>query len=524
MSDRQTAILLILGVLVAISAGIGIMSPGYMDAEYYYLTGRELSLGNGFQEPIIWNYLNSPSELPQPSHGYWMPLTSLISALPMWLGGRSFQVAKIPFTLLFALLPLLTARYSLSVHKDKKAAFLAGLFAALPGFFLPYFLTTDMFILYAWIGLLFFWSLHYAQSRESALWWTVGGISIGLAHLARADGLLFVIPFLYLIMVKANSRTRWLFAGLAGYLMIVTPWFIRNLAAFGTLLPPGTQATLWLRSYEDLFRYPASELSPAFLLEAGLGKVIVTRFSALWINLQRVVAENGYVFLLPLMIVGMYEKWELKIVRSATLYWGVLLFVMSFIFPFAGAQGGTFHSSAALMPTLWMLIPFGLRKVVAWVGSRRGWDVVQATSNFGWILLGLAGLFTIGVYIQRVYGIDREGVRWSEDLNTYSELGDILSSLDSQPGLVMVNNPPGFYVASSLQAVVVPSGGVDALRGVVREFGVEYVILDRNHPSGLNKIYDRERIIDWLELIEQVDIGRAAPVLIFKTGEGQGNP
>ncbi|MGD8633425.1 MAG: glycosyltransferase family 39 protein [Anaerolineales bacterium] len=517
MTRAQIIILFSLGVAVALAAGMSLENPGYMDAEYYFVTGRELSIGNGFQEPFIWNYLSSPQGLPHPSHGYWMPFASLIAALPMSLVGSSFRAAQIPFILLTALLPLLTSRYSYSLHQDNRAAFLAGLLAAVPGFFLPYFLTTDMFILYAWIGTAFFWSMHLAWKRRSALLWIFAGVCIGLAHLSRADGFLFLFPFLYFIAIDRERLWRRLGLAGAGYCLVMVPWFLRNLQVFGALLPPGNQSVLWMRSYEDLFRYPATGLNPTYLLDTGLASIISARLEALWINLQRVVAENCLVFLLPFMVIGFLTKRGSRVVRSAALYWLILFVVMSVVFPFAGAQGGTFHSSAALMPTLWMLIPFGLRKAVAWIGARRKWDIPQATINFGWIMVVLAALFTTGVYLQRVYGFEQPGKTWSSDTVYYSSLGRALADLEPEAEIVMVNNPPGLYAVTGIKSVVVPSGGQEALSRALIDFKVDYLVLDRNHPSGLTDLFGREEIPEGLKFVEQLNTEHYGPALIFRS-------
>jgi hypothetical protein len=522
MTSRQKIILLFVGVGVSLAAGVLVSHPGYMDAQYYFVTGEQLADRVGFVEPFIWNFLNNPESVPHPSHGYWMPLTSLIAAIPMSLFGLSFRTAQIPFILLNAFLPILTSYFSYSINQDNSAAFLAGLLAAVPGYFLPFFLTTDMFILYAWIGTLLFWSLHLTSHRRSIIPWLASGICVGLAHLSRADGLLFIFPLLYFLSRERRSIWRNSILAIVGYLLVMTPWFVRNQSVYGSVLPPGTQSALWLRSYEDLFRYPASDLGPGFLLKDGLGPVILARFAALWTNLQRVLAENGLIFLLPLMIVGIVDRWKIRIVRAAVLYWSVLILVMSFVFPFAGAQGGMFHSSAALMPMLWMLAPFGLRKSVAWVGERRGWDIQKATVNFGWILCVLAAVLTSGIFLQRVLGPNQPGTGWASDYQTFTTLNEALLELEPNPQVVMVNNPPGFYSVTGIKAVVIPSGGFNALRSALSDFNVDYLVLDRNHPSDLTELYMRQSTPEWLLFVEEVDAGGSSPVLIFRPHLEQG--
>jgi hypothetical protein len=217
------------------------------------------------------------------------------------------------------------------------------------------------------------------------------------------------------------------------------------------------------------------------------------------------------------MVIGSRDLWKLRLVRSAMLYWGFLIAVMSFVFPFAGAQGGTFHSSAALMPTLWMVVPFGLRTAVAWVGERRDWNIARATSNFGSILVILAAIFTAGVYFQRVFGLDDADKNWGTDSRTYKMLGETLLGMEPEPEVVMVNNPPGFFATTDLYAVVVPSGGVESLKMAMSDFGVNYLVLDRNHPSDLAAIYSQVEKPDWLILRDEVNIGRSGPILIFQS-------
>lgn len=515
--DRHSLALLVLGVAISAAAVLAITEPGYMDAEYYFVTGRQLSLGEGFREPFIWNYLNMPSDVVHPSHGYWQPLTSLVAAASMSIFGAWFRPAQLPFIVLTALLPLLTASFSYSLHQDRRAAFLSGLLAAVPGYFLPYFLTTDMFILYAWIGTLFFWSLHVGWRSQGSLIWMASGECIGLAHLGRADGLLFAVPLIYFLSFDRKRILKRVSLAFAGYVLVMAPWFLRNLDVYGAILPPGSGYAIWLRSYEDLFRYPPTDLGPRYLLDGGWELILSTRITALWTNIQRVIAENGYVFLLPLMLLGLVDQWRLRVVRSVVAYWAVLLLIMSFVFPFAGAQGGTFHSSAALMPSLWMLVPFGLRRAVVWAGARRGWNVANATINFGWISVVLAALFTAGTYLQRVYGFEQIAKSWGADQRAYEQLGQELRDLDPDTNIVMVNNPPGFYNATGIPAVVVPSGGIDSLRAALADFDVDYLILDRNHPIGLGSLYSLEQVPEWLEQVHELEAGRSGHVLILRT-------
>ena len=154
MPRNRWRLLILVGLLAAFAAAWWVRTPGYMDAEYYFATAKQLAIGQGFNEPFLWNYLNDPAGLPHASHQYWMPLVSLLAAAPMALFGQAFRAAQVPFLLLTATLPWLTSRLALSMGATSRQAWLAGLLAACSGFFLPFMLTTDSFSLYALLGTL----------------------------------------------------------------------------------------------------------------------------------------------------------------------------------------------------------------------------------------------------------------------------------------------------------------------------------------------------------------------------------
>src|SRR5689334_22612449 len=95
MNRRVYLFFFILGLLMVVGLAVLQSSPGYMDADYTYAIGTRLARGYGFSEPFLWNFLDSPIGIPHPSHAYWMPLPSILSAAGMvitrndsFLGGR----------------------------------------------------------------------------------------------------------------------------------------------------------------------------------------------------------------------------------------------------------------------------------------------------------------------------------------------------------------------------------------------------------------------------------------------------
>ncbi len=508
--------LFILGLFVAGLGCIWIQSPGYMDADYYFATGQELSRGRGFIEPFIWNYLDNPSALSHPSHLYWPPLTSLIAALPMTFFGQTFRAAQIPFILMSALLPVIPAALALQIHGNRSWAWFSGLLALVPGFYLPYMLTTDVFVVYALIGAGFFYftGRGLRNGRNGA--WLVSGMMIGLAHLASADGLLFFLPALAAVSCSGERKLQRFTILISGYLFVMAPWFLRNHLIVGTLLPATGAKTLWLRSYPELFSYPSSNLTLRHFLSQGFGAILQARFAALWINLQRLIGENGLVMLGPLMIIGFRELWQAFETRLAAFYLVILFLTMSFVFPFAGSLGGLFHSSAAMMPLLWALVPAGLHRVIQWLSHLRRWDEAQAQRLFAATIFGMTAILTVGLYVTKVIGIQSNTALWMGPKRTYDAAAETLAELNPDYGIVAINNPPGFYVSSKKGSVVIPYGGEAELHRVVDRFEVEWLVLDVNHPEGLADLYQGQAKVSWLEERATLLDHNNEPVLIFE--------
>lgn len=496
MKRRRIWILILLGLLVVGSVGFMLRSPGYMDAAYYLSTAEALVGRRGFSEPFLWNYLDDPAGIPHPSHLYWMPAPSVLAAASMRLIGSTWRAAQIPFLLLGAVLPAVAAALAYQLTVDEYIAWIAGLLALFPGFFLPYLGTVDSFALYALIGS----ALLFLLSRRTFTVWSslLAGLLIASAHLTRADGVLFFLPAIA-AMLTSQSRRRQSFAGLVvGYAAGMSLWWTRNLLTIGVLMPDTSHA-FWLTSYDDLFAYPASRLSMQAWLESGWMDILAARLQALIVNSQRTLAEVGMVFLLPFIVLGGWDLKHRRIVWLGGLYYLSLLVLMTVVFPFAGANGGLFHSSAAVLPLAMALAPHGVRCAIVWISARREWDQEQAVGVFTTAAVVILAAFTVWNLGRRV-GWSPPGGRWSAGEDTYQRISGRLAREAEYAGIGAVNNPPGFYIATERSTVVIPNGDVSVLMDVIERYDVAWVLLEPNHPRGLAMLYDHPGTAPGLDL------------------------
>lgn len=489
-----------MGLAVILAAAVFQQAPGFMDAEYYAAIARRLVEGRGLTEPFIWNYLQTVEELPSPAFAYWMPMPSLVAAAGYFIfGSGSFISAQSGFLLLAALIPPLTSKLTLRICSDERAALFSGLLAAFSGFYVPFLTTTDSFAIYMLGGL----GILLITSRErEGLKVLVLGMLAGGMHLTRAEGILwlgFAGVGLHLTRKIQAKEISLLFGG---YLLLVGPWMVRNLQAFGTLLSPAGSKALWMTSYDALYSYPSASLNIRNFLNQGFGKIFQDRLWAGWMNMKTALAVQGGILLLPLIIIGAVKTREKSLVQTGLISWGVLFLVMTAIFPFPGARGGFFHSGASLQTLLWALAGAGLAAIISWGAENRGWQPEQAWKvlGSGWVMLAvfLTGL----LFQQRVIGEEIQDPIWKKSYQEHLRIASTVEMLtQNEESFLMVNNPPGLYFAAGLSSAVIPNGGPGVLEGAALDVGANLVVLEKNHPRGLVDLYLDPQTVGQLEYI-----------------------
>jgi hypothetical protein len=555
-------VLFVLAGVIRLGAAWPQQQPNYMDASYSYVNALNLTAGRGFVEDFVWNYLGRPGLPPQPSHLYWLPLTSILAWLGMAIGGASYRAAQIPFIILSAALAPLSYQIAYLITGQRRLSWLAGLLAIFSGFYFPYWTAIDNFtpfaltgslaLLTAWLGTERWkmedgrWkidgllsTIHYPLSSipyPQSLFLFLAGLFTGLAHLARADGPLFliVIVLFYISRFRAKpplgtfqseaspedvSRstshisylTSHISLLLLGYLLIMAPWFIRNWLAIGTPLPSAGTQSIWLTTYDDLFSY-GRELSLRTFLAQGFEPIWQGRWWALLTNLQTVLAVWGMIFLTPLVIVGAWQLRHHLLLQLAGLYALLLFLTMTLVFAFPGARGGLFHSGAALLPFIYTAALIGLDHMVEWVSARRRrWNVAGAKQFFGLGLILLALALSGFIYYGRVL----KNNSWNSADALYPAIAAWVTQ-QNPAAIVMIGNPPAYRYHGGGLSLIVPNEPIETTLQAAHHYHADYLILDHNHPAPLAEIYTQTVTYPGLSLAQTFTDTAGNPIYIFK--------
>ena len=489
MTWRNNTFLFILGLTVALAVASVQSSPGYMDSGYYYATGLQLVEGKGFTEPFLWNYLDDPDGIPHPSHTYWLPLSSILSALSMLVvGQKTYTAARLIFILFAAFVPIVTAHLAMDISKRRDLAMISGLLSIFSVYYAPFMPVTDNYAPFMLLGGMIFILANKTQ------WWVylILGFLAGLMNLARTDGILWLGLLGILILwrlndadqKKINKLKSLIIPGalvIGGYMLVMAPWFIRNINIFDSPMAPGGGHILWLTNYNDTFAYPADQVNLQSWLDAGWQSALKARLWAFSITLGNSLGVQGGILVFPFILIGFWGIRHDIRARLALVGWLILITVMTFIFPFAGARGGFFHAGTAFQPFWWAIAPLGLERVIKGIRSRKLLDD-RAYKIFQGALVGISiGLTGLIIWLR----ILQPG--WQPESQLYTKVEEFLVKQGaSQNEIAVVRNPPGYYIVSGRPTIVIPPGGPSTILELAERYDASYLILE---PGGVLEIY-----------------------------------
>ena len=516
MNWRHYTILFIIGLLVPFGVSRFQTMPGYMDADYYFAGGIQLAEGKGFTEPYLWNYLDDPQGLPHPSHTYWMPLASIVSAIGMWLTGQStYAAGTAAFILLSACIPLWTASLAYSVSRQTRLAMVSGLLAIFPLYYAPFMPVPDNYALYMAFGSIF---LLLAPRREKWIPVALGALA-GLLTLARSDGLLWLglagltviwkspLPLRGRAGVRESVRNILITGSLTvfGYLLIMGAWHARSLNLFDSFMTPGGGRLLWLENYNQTFIYPPEDLSREGFIQAGWAAAWQDRLMAFNANFGNAFAAQGGIFLFPFILIGLWTLRNDLRTRIAVVGWLILFVVMTVIFPFAGSRGSFFHAGAAFQPYWWVVAPIGLDTVIQWV-QKRGLLKDENAPLFFQVILVLLAIIMTGYLIH--FRVIASG--WAQDDVIYPQVEEKLIENGISAGdVVIVRNPPGYFLASGRGSVSLPFGDESTILAVAEKFGARYLILEKDGTfDSIQDLYDQPENNPSFNYLGEVDGAR----------------
>ena len=469
--------------------------PPYGDPAYYQLVAERLAGGHGFTVPVLWSFLEVggrlPAEpmLPVPSNGHWMPLTSIVAAGSIALVGdwlSPWRAGQLPMVVIGAALVPATYYISRDLWASRFGAWVAALLVLAAGPLLVMTPLVDAFVVFGAAGAAAIWSSTRAvRVARPGPWLVLAGACVGLATLARVDGLLLAVAPATAWAQRRDwawwpVRIGWGAASLVAALVVLGPWLARDLDVFGSPLPSAGGHTLWITSYNQQFSI-ASDPTPAGYLAWGAGNIIGSKLSAWGELVGRTAVLLGGLFVLPFAF-GLWRERGRRELRPFLVYFVVMFLAMGAVFTFHAPKGAFYHSSLG-----WL--PFAAGLAVANLGSAanaagRAWPFLRRSATHRFLAVaGLAGAFVLSLAGSAVLiG------QWSD---AHARLRQAAQFLAADPGaVVMAYDPAALHALTGNPGVAPPFDRFPVIGQVVRAYDVRWVVVtlapgESRDPLGL---------------------------------------
>ena len=406
-----------LAVRALAAPSIGFPKPE--DTAYYVGVARNLVEGRGLVSDALWSYGTPPLVFPRPAFEVWLPLPSLLAAIPIALFAGSAPIpltsamaaARVVPVVAGAILSVLAWRLAADVAQDRglpggrarTMAIGAGLTTAV---YLPLVLhgvlpdSTILFgVLVLGACLLMTRVLRdprAARLRDPRL--LAAGVLLGAAALTRNEAAWLALAWAWLAWRRAGlgrvARLRLIGSVAAVSLLVFAPWAARNWAVFGNPLPGQAISNALSITGFDIFAWNDPP-TVARYLAVGPVRLLEMRVEGTLHNLGNVLLILG----IPLSVVGLAAlPWQARdrALRPVVLVGGTTFLVTSLLFPVA-TTWGTFLHAAAPVHVLLVISSLGaLDAMLAGLGRRLGW-----TRPVSWLGAGFAvaasGLFTVAL-------------------------------------------------------------------------------------------------------------------------------
>ncbi len=460
--------------------------PGIADPNHYYNMGLRLVEGHGFTIDYIWQYSLPPPSIVHPED-HWMPLTAVIAAAPMALFGEAVRTALLPFVILGALLPMLSYWMARQLELSESAAlFSAAVLAALPEMTL-YSLRTDTVIPCALFTCLSILLLTRGLRRGGTLAFVGSGVAAGLAYLTRNDGVL-LLPMLVVTLIlyarwrKAAPGFHWrgaIWMPIAA-LIVVTPWLIRNLNAYGMLGSPETSSMFFFTDHNDHYafdrRFTLQTMLAAQTPAQIVGKRLFELAAAFKVMIESLdvvlpVAVAGGLILLILAARGSpADRRRLLAGAPALILVLGILIAYPILIPYK-SQAGSFKK--AYISVLPLLIPLGAYAFEHAISDHR-------------IRLGAMALV---IALAAVNAIDAERLEIDAD-NTYLDyMGKMLTVERTLPDtngdgkIILMAQDPYILRYLGIQSIMFPEEDRDTVIQIAQRYGVDYLLMPPNRPA-----------------------------------------
>jgi len=474
-------------ILRAVAALLVPWAP-YLDASYYTVVAENLAIGNGFNVPVIWAYLDVgaqiPGEpvLPIPSNAHWPPLGPLVAAAGMVVFGPTWDAGEIPMVLISAAVPPMTYLVGWELFHSRRIAIGAAVLALFPGPLFILYPAIDNFALIGLFGTMVLYASMRAVRSSRPDWWLIlAGVAAGGAALTRIDGVLLTVAPATAWLIgrgwsgwsRVGSRPSWVggFASTGAFLLVISPWLIRNLLVFGAALPSTGGHTLWITSYNEQFSV-GHEISLATYLDWGWANVFGSKFETWAIVFGRTLVLMGGFLVLP-FVGGLWAFRRRPELAPFLVYFGLVFFLMGALFTFHAPQSAWYHTAPAWLGFAYPVALAGIAPTFTRLG--RYWRFLGRPQTHAF----LAGIGLLAGVVLSVLGSASLYGGWLSSRERDEAAASFFRDRGLTGDVVMYRDASKLHLLTGNPAIAIPYDPNPVIEEVARAYDARWMVVSR---------------------------------------------
>ena len=463
---------------------------------YYVAVARNMADGRGMVIDALWSYATPPLTLPRQAFELWQPMASVVAALPMHLFGSTFASAQLGFAVLGAALAPLAwwiardagRRLDLPANRARAVAAGAGLLVAVGAPFVLAAAVPDSTLPFTVVGVAACVAMP-AAARGNRRALLVVGLLLGLAYLTRMEAVYLGLVFILLAWLT-GVRGRQLVARIGGVAvvgaLVALPWWLRNVAAFGTPLTGQLADNVFFTRNEQIFAWHDQPTLAGFLAQ-GPATMAANIAAAAWNSFFDVLLLPGTV-IVGVGLVTLTLGWRRRQLVSASALWAVLAFglitfvMTSVAFPVATLWGTFAHASGPLLVGLAVLAVLGGDAFIARVRVWRGWQRPNA-----WMAPAALVVLAVTMTAFQLVSAGRQAKQRDRQVAAAAAAVSFALAPNSTTP-VITDHPIWLSEALGVPALALPDEDAASVVDLARTFGARAVVIldsDLRNPAAL---------------------------------------
>ena len=261
------------------------------------------------------------------------------------------------------------------------------------------------------------------------------------------------------------------FASAGAFLLVVSPWLIRQAMVFGTPLPSAGGHTLWITSYNEQFSV-GHEVSVATYLAWGWANIITSKISTLGVIAGRTLVLMGG-FLVISFVGGLWFFRKRPDLAPFYVYFVALVVLMAGLFTFHAPQSAWYHSAPAWLGFGLPLALAGLPPTATAIG--RFWPFLRRPRTHAF----LAGVGVLAAIVLSVLGSLSLYEGWVQGRERDEAAASFFVENGLTDDVVMYREASALNLISGNPAVAIPYDPFPVIEEAVRAYDVQWVVVSQ---------------------------------------------